>query len=74
MPEKALPYPWESCIISGGGWSFTPNAKYMSGREGVHLLVDIVAKGGNLLLNVAPALTAPGSRARTICSPRWARG
>ena len=26
----------------------------MSGRDGVHLLVDIVAKGGNLLLNVAP--------------------
>ncbi len=54
VPEKPLPYPWESCIISGGGWSFTPNARYMSGREGVHLLVDIVAKGGNLLLNVAP--------------------
>jgi alpha-L-fucosidase len=54
VPEKELPYPWESCIISGGGWSFTPNAKYMSGREGVQLLVDIVAKGGNLLLNVAP--------------------
>ena len=54
VPEKPLPYPWESCITSGGGWSFTPNAKYMSGREGVHLLVDIVAKGGNLLLNVAP--------------------
>jgi alpha-L-fucosidase len=26
----------------------------MSGREGVQLLVDIVAKGGNLLLNIAP--------------------
>jgi alpha-L-fucosidase len=54
VPDKPLPYPWESCIISGGGWSFTPDAKYMSGREAVHLLVDIVAKGGNLLLNVAP--------------------
>jgi alpha-L-fucosidase len=54
VPERPLPYPWESCIISGGGWSFTPNARYMSGREAVHLLVDIVSKGGNLLLNVAP--------------------
>ena len=26
----------------------------MSGREGIHMLVDIVAKGGNLLLNIAP--------------------
>ncbi len=55
VPEKALPYPWESCIISGGGWSYTPDAKYMSGREGIHLLVDIVVKGGNLLLNIAPS-------------------
>jgi alpha-L-fucosidase len=54
VPDTPLPYPWESCIISGGGWSFTPDATYMSGREAVHLLVDIVAKGGNLLLNVAP--------------------
>jgi alpha-L-fucosidase len=54
VPEKELSYPWESCIISGGGWSHTKNAKYMSGREGVQLLVDIVAKGGNLLLNIAP--------------------
>jgi len=55
VPEKALEYPWESCIISGGGWSYTPGARYMSGREGVQLLVDIVAKGGNLLLNIEPS-------------------
>ena len=54
VPEKALPYPWESCIIAGGGWSYVPNATYMSGRKAVHMLVDIVAKGGNLLFNVAP--------------------
>lgn len=54
VPEVALPYPWESCIISGGGWSYTPNATYMKHREAIHLLVDIVAKGGNLLLNIAP--------------------
>ncbi|MCG8311259.1 MAG: alpha-L-fucosidase [Cytophagales bacterium] len=54
VPEKTLPYPWESCIISGGGWSHTRNAKYMSHRKAIHMLVDIVAKGGNLLLNVAP--------------------
>jgi alpha-L-fucosidase len=54
VPEKTLPYPWESCIISGGGWAHTPNATYMTGRQGIHLLIDIVAKGGNLLLNIAP--------------------
>ena len=54
VPDKTLPYPWESCIISGGGWSYTPEAKYMDGRKGIHTLVDVVAKGGNLLLNIAP--------------------
>jgi alpha-L-fucosidase len=55
VPDKALPYPWESCIIAGGGWAWTPDPKFMSGREAVHLLVDIVVKGGNLLLNIGPA-------------------
>ncbi len=54
VPDETLPYPWESCIISGGGWSHTPDATYMSGHEAIHLLIDIVAKGGNLLLNIAP--------------------
>ena len=54
VPAEALPFPWESCIISGGGWSWVPDAKYMNGHKAIHLLADIVAKGGNLLLNVAP--------------------
>ncbi len=54
VPEKQLPYPWESCIIAGGGWSWVENPEYMSSRELVHMLADIVAKGGNLLLNIAP--------------------
>jgi alpha-L-fucosidase len=54
VPEKALPYPWESCITAGGGWSWSPDAKYLSGKATVQMLVDIVIKGGNLLLNIGP--------------------
>jgi alpha-L-fucosidase len=54
VPEHMLPYPWESCIISGGGWSWVPDAKYKSAKQVIHMLADIVSKGGNLLLNVAP--------------------
>jgi len=54
VPEHTLPYPWESCIIAGGSWSWIPDAKYKTPQQVVHLLVDIVAKGGNLLLNIAP--------------------
>ena len=55
VPKEMLPYPWESCIIMGGGWSYSFNPVFKSGRELVHMLVDIVAKGGNLLLNIGPS-------------------
>lgn len=54
VPKEMLPYPWESCIIAGGGWSWVPNPNFMSPRRAIHMLVDIVAKGGNLLYNIAP--------------------
>ncbi len=54
VPEKQLPYPWESCIIAGGGWSWVPNPNFMSPKKAIHMLIDIVAKGGNLLYNIAP--------------------
>lgn len=55
VPKEMLPYPWESCIIMGGGWSYSFNPTFKTGRELVHMLVDIVAKGGNLLLNIGPS-------------------
>jgi len=54
VPDHFLPYPWESCIIAGGGWAWVPNAHYLAPRKAIHTLVDIVAKGGNLLLNIGP--------------------
>ncbi|MBN2430221.1 MAG: alpha-L-fucosidase [Acidobacteria bacterium] len=54
IPDGMLPYPWESCIIMGGGWSFAFDAEMKPSRELIHMLVDIVAKGGNLLLNIGP--------------------
>jgi len=54
VPDKMLSYPWESCMILGGGWSFSYNAKMMPERRLIHMLADIVAKGGNLLLNIGP--------------------
>jgi alpha-L-fucosidase len=54
VPDKMLPYPWESCIIMGGGWSYSFNPQFRSSRELIHMLADIVSKGGNLLLNIGP--------------------
>ena len=54
VPGEPLDYPWESCITIGGGWGYHFDETYKSSRELVHLLVDVVAKGGNLALNVGP--------------------
>ena len=54
IPEKPLPYPWESCITMTASWSYRPGDIYKPTRQIIHMLVDIVAKGGNFLLNVGP--------------------
>lgn len=54
VPNSVLPYPWETCMTMAGGWSYSAYAEYKSSRQLVHTLVDIVAKGGNFLLNVGP--------------------
>jgi alpha-L-fucosidase len=54
VPDKPLGIPWESCITLGTSFSFAYEDKYKSPREVVSLLVDIVAKGGNLAINVGP--------------------
>jgi len=54
IPEKPLIYPWETCMTMGDAWGYVPNDNYKSTNTLVHLLVDIVAKGGNFLLDVGP--------------------
>jgi alpha-L-fucosidase len=48
--------PWESCITLNECWSFQYDQDKVakSPREVIHLLIGIVAKGGNLALNVSP--------------------
>jgi alpha-L-fucosidase len=58
VPDKTLPYPWETCMPITPSWSYEPGLEYKPARKLIHLLVDIVAKGGNFLLNIAP--TAEG--------------
>ena len=54
IPPEPLAQPWESCLTMGTSWSFKPNDDYKSPRQLIHMLVDIVCKGGNFLLNVGP--------------------
>lgn len=54
VPDKPLPYPWETCMPMATSWSYVPHDKYKSVHDLIHLLVDIVSKGGNYLLNIGP--------------------
>jgi alpha-L-fucosidase len=54
VPDKPLSYPWETCMTMGGSWSYVPGDKYKSAQQLIHLLVKIVSRGGNFLLNVGP--------------------
>ncbi|MCM3289614.1 alpha-L-fucosidase [Paenibacillus sp. MER 180] len=54
IPSEAMNVPWESCITMGTSFSFRFEDKYKTTRQLVHILMEVVAKGGNLALNVGP--------------------
>ena len=54
VPPQPLPYPWEVPMPMARSWSFVPNDVYKTPRVLIQMLVDVVAKGGNLLLNIGP--------------------
>jgi alpha-L-fucosidase len=54
VPEKPLPFPWETCMTMGNSWSFVPNDTYKSPQQLIQLLIKIVSRGGNFLLNIGP--------------------
>ncbi|MEO5889329.1 MAG: alpha-L-fucosidase [Ferruginibacter sp.] len=57
IPEKPLPYPWETCMSMGNSWSYVPGDTYKSAHQLVLSLVKIVSRGGNFLLNIGPGPT-----------------
>jgi alpha-L-fucosidase len=54
VPDSLLPYPWETNLTMTQSWGHTFNPSYKSTRELIHTLIEVVSKGGNFLLNVAP--------------------
>lgn len=54
IPDKPLDHPWESCITMGNSWSYVPGDHYKTANQIVSLLVKIVSRGGNLLMNIGP--------------------
>jgi alpha-L-fucosidase len=59
-PEKTIPGQildgaWEACLTMGDGWQYQSMLEnYKSAEQLIEMLIEIRAKGGNLLLNVGP--------------------
>ena len=54
IPDRYMPIPWETCLTMGDSWSYIPKENFKPARRLVQILVDVVAKNGNMLLNIAP--------------------
>ena len=66
IPKEQMSHPWESCITLGKRWSYVPpdEQNFKSSAQVIHTLVEIVAKGGSLLLGFSPK--ADGTVAQSI--------
>jgi len=54
VPAEPMDHPFETCETAHDGWSWVEEPNWREPGELVRLLVDVVSKGGNLLLNVGP--------------------
>lgn len=53
--EGGNPIPWEACITLNNHWGYaSADHHYKTAKMVIHMLVECVSKGGNLLLNVGP--------------------
>ncbi|MBU1700591.1 MAG: alpha-L-fucosidase [Candidatus Eisenbacteria bacterium] len=55
IPDTALDHVWETCMTMATAWTYVATDTYKPTSQLIHYLVEIVAKGGNLLLNIGPS-------------------
>jgi alpha-L-fucosidase len=74
IPETQLNYPWESCITLTNDWGWVPRPTWKSADKVINILIEIVAKGGNLVLGVGPTpegLIQPEAVTRLEAIGKW---
>ena len=74
IPETQLNFPWESCIPLSDDWGWVPRPRWKSPEKVISTLVEIVAKGGNLVLGVGPTpkgLIQPEAVTRLNAIGQW---
>ncbi|MFD9939532.1 alpha-L-fucosidase [Nonomuraea sp. NPDC059023] len=71
-----FPGKWEACMTLGTAWGYNrmePASTHLSGEQLIRTFIDVVARGGNLLINVGPtaAATIPWMQAEPLLALGW---
>ena len=54
IPKEKPDHPWESCMTLANNWGYVPNDQFKPASVIIQTLIEIVAKGGSLLLGIGP--------------------
>ncbi|MGV8094051.1 MAG: alpha-L-fucosidase [Mangrovibacterium sp.] len=54
IPDKKLDYPWETCMTMGNQWSYKADDHFKPAHQIIQMLLQVVSRGGNYLLNIGP--------------------
>ncbi|MGN1409454.1 MAG: alpha-L-fucosidase [Eubacteriales bacterium] len=46
--------PWEKCMTVSSAWGYRPNDRYQTPEEIIRMLINVICRDGNLLLNIGP--------------------
>ena len=74
VPDTLMHHPWESCVPLSDDWGYVPRPRWKTPQRVIATLVEVVAKGGNLLLGVGPTpqgLIQPEVVERLKAVGRW---
>ena len=69
-------YPWESCIPLSDDWGYVKKPHWKSAQKVITTLIEIVAKGGNMVLGVGPTpegIIEPAAEERLKEIGKWLR-
>lgn len=79
-PEQGIPTlrpegPWEFCMTMNDHWGYYPTDKnYKPVSQIIRTFVEVIANGGNLLLNIGPkpdGTIAPEQKERLLALGKW---
>ena len=54
IPASGLDMPWDSPMTTHNGWGYVENGSYMTWDNMARKVIEVVSKGGNLLMNIGP--------------------